>query len=443
MARRRLRAKAVRAAVAVVLAAAMATTAAQAQPPRTTNFLSPRVHEQLEAVHAAMARDDYDAAGRLLDAIAKRKTSAFEAAVVWRTRGYIAAQREDYRTAIAAFAKAVDSGVLEARAANDLMFNIGQLHMALDAVAPAIQWLERWRAAEAVPSNQGLMTLAMAYAQAERLPPALDAARAALTNGQRPQASWYGFAAGVAIRLERWQTAERWLAQGVLLYPDARRLWVHLASLHAETGAYDKALATLQLAEARGLLDQPNEIRFLTQLTVNERVPVLGAQVLHQTLAGDAEPAGSEAADTAPTDPGAADSGAGDSGGAGSGAGDTAAALDLLSSAWSAARETDKARAALVRAAPKVGHGRLWFRLGQLRLGDEDWAGAADAFARALAGGDLTNPGAAELNYGIALARAGRPDAALAALRRARDHAGVAAMAETWIADLAAGRTLD
>ena len=378
--------------------------------PKTTNYLSQRTHRLMEDVHKAMDAENFVKAEAILtDIMESRRSSAFEKAVVWRTRGYIAAQQADYAGAVTAFRNAVESEVLEARAQNDLLFNIGQLYLAEGAHAQAIQWLTHWRDAEDVPSGQGLMTLASALAQDDQVEAAREAALAALGSGDTPRPDWYNFAATSAARLKDYDDAADLLKQGLLIYPDQPALWVQLAAVLAEQGRYGPALAVLQIAESKGFLDQPHQVTFLGQLSLDQGVPALGARV----VAAARQDGRME---------------------------ETVPMLDLLSTLWTAAREREPAMTALADAAPKARHGRLWVRLGQMQMGDEDWSAAVGSYAAALDAGGLTNEGAARLNHAIALAKSGRNDDALSAFRRARRFNGVAETANAWITDLTGGK---
>ncbi len=394
--------------IAILLHALLqASLAVVAQPKQQTdNFLSPDVYKTMEEIHALIDTQAYDEAERQLTRLfEKRRLSTFERAMVWRTRGYIGVQQDDYDRAIEAFETALALEVIEPEAANEMRFNIGQLHMAQDRIAAALPWLEQWREAAAYPTGQALMTLASAYAQLDRNEEALDAALSAINVAPPGYSDWYNFAAAMQMFLDRYDQATDLLQRAVLLFPEEKELWVRLASAYVEMEQTDKALAVAQLAAEQGLWREGDQRKFLAQLYLNVDLPYPGAETLD-----DAFEAGLLKR--------------------------TAEDLELLSSAWLMARERTEALPALQTAAEAAEDGELFYRLGQYQLADENWDAAIESFQAALNKGGLDKPARVHMALGIALTEVKNYEAARKAFRAAARDPETAREARTWLADL-------
>src|SRR5690606_38710494 len=113
---------------------------------------------------------------------------------------------------------------------------------------------------------------------------------------------------------------------------------------------------------------------------------------------------------------------------------ETEANLELLRSAWTAAREFAKAVEVIDRLAPMADDGEYYMQKAQLLNEQGDWAGIIEATERALEKGGLEQTGAAYVLMGMAYAELGEYGRALEALGRARDFESAARRnAEAWI----------
>lgn len=77
--------------------------------------------------------------------------------------------------------------------------------------------------------------------------------------------------------------------------------------------------------------------------------------------------------------------------------------------------------------------GNEWAGLGEVRLSRQDWAGAHEAFARALALGGVRREHELRLHDGLALLRAGQKDAARQQFERVQGDASATEVAALWL----------
>jgi tetratricopeptide (TPR) repeat protein len=96
--------------------------------------------------------------------------------------------------------------------------------------------------------------------------------------------------------------------------------------------------------------------------------------------------------------------------------------LTLLLSAWTQAREFDRAIATIDRLAPLKNDGELYLQKAQLLAEKSDWNGTITAARQALEKGNLKKPGGAYLLIGIAANEIRDFQQALDALNEARKY---------------------
>jgi tetratricopeptide (TPR) repeat protein len=107
--------------------------------------------------------------------------------------------------------------------------------------------------------------------------------------------------------------------------------------------------------------------------------------------------------------------------------------LEMLGNSWIAAREYEKSIAPLQQAAEMAEDGRLYLRLGQVRVQREDWKEATALIQKAIKKGGLEDAGKAELLLGISYYSDQNPDLARTAFRRAREHESTESDAIAWL----------
>ena len=108
---------------------------------------------------------------------------------------------------------------------------------------------------------------------------------------------------------------------------------------------------------------------------------------------------------------------------------------EQLANAWLSAREWKKAIPPLTKAAEMSEDGRLFLRLGQTYMQEEDWKNAEKNIRYAIKKGDLENPGRAWLLLGITRNKKGIKfeNSALFAFKRSTGYEDMEADARRWV----------
>ena len=168
------------------------------------------------------------------------------------------------------------------------------------------------------------------------------------------------------------------LVQLLTRYPEVgKAYWLQLATLYGVQKDIPRALAVMQLAHRRKLLDEDANVRRLASLLQSEDIPIRSVHVLEQGF----EQKVLKEDDTS---------------------------FEMLGNSWILARESDKAEPALQKAAELSPKGALYIRLGQVRLLKENYDAAIVAIKNGLAKGGIDDPGQAEQLLGIAYYNAGK-----------------------------------
>ena len=172
-----------------------------------------------------------------------------------------------------------------------------------------------------------------------------------------------------------------------------------------EAGSKPELMAVLALAGRQGFLDTEREIENLANVYLFLEIPYKAAQVLTDGM-----------------NAGIVDK--------------TLESLEKLGTAWQMARENAQALSVFTEAAPLAADGRIWHRLGQIYIDDENWPKAEEALKNALAKG-VNDRGETQLLVGVAAWNQGKTDQARSAFLAARNDSATKSQAQAWLAHLA------
>lgn len=361
--------------------------------------------ERLNAAHAALEQEKYDEAESALAPMRTRKNlTDQEQALMWQALAYVHSARDQHDAAAEAFEQSLAAGGLPPEAALNITYNLAQLYVILERYERAVELFDVWFAATARPQASAHYMFAIAAMQLEQFAKALTHAEQAVAKSKTPRESYLQLSLALYFELKNYPKAAATLSELAAHFPK-KIYWKQLSAVHAELDDNPKALATLEIAYFQGLLDEESELLNLAQLYLYNDLPAAAAKVMDEALA------------------------------AGTVEGD-AVAWQILADSWLQARERDKARAPLERAAELSSDGGLYVRLAQLHLGDEEWAAARRALQRALEKGGLRNPGQVQLLLGIAHAGERHWTEAERAFATAARHPETERTANAWIANL-------
>lgn len=316
--------------------------------PSWAQSVQPAVFMALESARQAQQRGDLEAAQRTLDAVSV-KDGTLEAALLWRSRAYLAWAQGRHPAAIEALERALASGLLEPAQAEQERLNLARLNHAEGRHRQVVMLLgERAGRLE----DDDLQRLIQAYQALKQPERALPLVERYLARQPRAADRWLEFAMAAHLQAGQAGEAERWQRHLLQRHPDSLVAWQRLAALQQRAGAPDKALATLRAAYTRGLRFSADELEQLVQLSVAAGQPWQGARLLGGLL---------EAGLLAPS----------------------AEREELQARLWWQARDRAQALRAYRSLAERSGQGAHWLRVAQLEIEQQRWQAALTALSRA------------------------------------------------------------
>ena len=399
-----------------------ATTSAVAQEeeerrPRQSATLDPAVGRVIAPIFEnEIANEQWDACIAKITQLINERGSRFkpyDTAIVNQLLGQCQAGKEDFRSALRSFQRAVDSGGLPPDQVNGLRYAIAQLNFAVEDYNAAIRGLNAWINGGGTPDANAYYLLGAAYTQIS--PPNFNSARRpaeqAIALREEPKKSDHDLLNLIYSELSANGPRGQLLEKMINLWPDQRTYWTQLSGLYNQTGRDKDAFAVLEVAYRAGLLDKESDILTLVQYYSYFDNPYRGAKMMEREMNAGVVQRNTKN-------------------------------LTLLSQLWSQSREHKRAIPILEEAAGRSDDGKLFYRLGQVLIADEQYAKGEQALARARQKGGLTakQVGDSWMLTGTArFSRAGQGD--VAARNRAREafqnatrYESSARQARDWVA---------
>jgi tetratricopeptide (TPR) repeat protein len=308
-----------------------------------------------------------------IDTLTLDKLSPYERGRTEQILFNIAYAREQFQEARDHLQKAIDSGGLNAQEIDAARYQSAQLFLQEEKWKEGAAALEEWFKTALNPNSAAYYLLAVAYYQQDDFNRALAPAKKAveLMDQAKPNESWLGMLSALHLQREEFREAIPVLEQLVSVAPDKKTYWMQLSSVYGQMEDYANALGIMQLAYVAGLVTDDSEVRRLADLLMFNDVPYRGAQVLEAAIEKKTVNIDEKL-------------------------------YEKLANCWIQAGELDKSLAPLQRAAELAATGDLWVRLAEVHVQRDDWTGAISAVERAVAKGQLKDPGNAQLMLGIA-----------------------------------------
>ena len=365
--------------------------------------LDRHVAEKLLAANELLAKDQYDGALEIVDALAKRRRlGPPELAQIHRFRGYIHLNQGKMESAAQEFEKSLAQQALDLVAEQGMTYSLAQIYTQLGQYDRALALIDRWFASVESPKPDAYYLKAMILVQQENFRAAVEPAEKAAALSPQPKESWLQLLVAIYGNLKDYPNVAATLERLAALAPGKKVYWVQLAAVQSYLARDAKALATLRLAHEADLLTEDKELRQLARLLYLQELPFQCAKLMEDGLA-----AGNIATD--------ADS------------------YGLLSNCYLAAREAELALEPLARAAELSSDGERYVLLGQILLQREEFESALDALEKGLAKAKPERRGSVQLLIGVAQLGSERYDLAERAFRAAQGDEKVRRAAESYI----------
>lgn len=390
--------------LSIISALLMLVAAGQALAASGGGLLSQRAYDDLNDVHEMMDNKQYTEALAKANAMINggSANSDYEKAVTLQTIAYIYIYQDNYDQAARYLQQALSMDVFAEHEEQAATIALAQVYVSKDQFQKAINLLEKYlKSGKELPPTAYILA-ATSYFSMEKPREALPYAKKAIQLADAPRKDWYNLLLGIHYELKDYRAAASLLETMVALWPDDKEFWRYLSSIYLELEEDDKALATLALAYRQGMLESEEHLLNLSRPYLMDEVPYKAAEVLAKSIADKKVEA-------------------------------TADNLELLSMAWTQAREYERAVEVLGEAGAKSKDGKLYLRQAQLYAALQNWDGVVAAVDKALKKGNLDRPGDAYILQGMAAVEEEKYDQALKAFQKARGFEESEDQASQWI----------
>ena len=350
-----------------------------------------------------IGREAYDEAlAILLPVIERTDSRPYDNAWVRTQVSFIYASKKQWNKAIehsrAAIAHEVLTETQELQIRNNMMY----FYLADENHAKALEAALDYFKYAPSPSADNFALLASVFFAADKKREAVCPMKQAMDMTDTPKKSWYDFMYGLHAELNDFEGATDILMEALPRYPDTKIYWQQLPQLLLKLRRDPEALAVMELAEKRGMLEKESEYKNLAALYGQFDVPYKAAEVLSGALKkGVIKPEEKIWKQTGQN--------------------------------WSLAKEYKKAIDAYGEAAKFASDGTYYQYQGEIYSELEQWKEASAAFNSALEKGGLKDPGRVYLNLGIAQYNTGNTNAALSTLEKAIKYEKARGHAAQWI----------
>lgn len=382
-------------------------SSAVAQERKKTPALREQVYSQLARAQQLADEGDVNAGLDVLHNVERKLSSmnSYERAMLWNFYGYMYYGEDNIAKAIEYFAKVVEEEAIPEALEQNTLFSLAQLALGQGEFEKTIDYLQKWERLTAPEQHQKAWVLkAQAlYQQGDykaALAPITKAIDTVESKQQVPEENWLVLQRAIYFELGDTKRVAAVL-EDMVRYYNKPEYWVQLAGVYGQLGQENKQLAMLETAFQQGFLTKGQDLLNLAQTYFFNDVPYKAGQVLEQAL-----------------EQGAVER--------------NLRHLKLLAQAWVAARETDKASAALLAAAALSDDGELDAQRATLLLNAERNKDAIIAAQAALEKGDLKQPGTMHLVIGMAELNLENFNAALQAFAVAKKFDDARKSASQW-----------
>ena len=334
--------------------------------------------------------------------IEKTENKPYDNALVRQQISNLYASKKDWTKALQNAKTALDKQVLPVSQELQMRNNIMYFYMASENYSKALEAAVDYFKYAPEPSADNFATFAYVHHQAGKVKESLCPMNQAMEMTKDIKKTWYDFLYSVHAELDDFDGAAIVLLEALQKYPDTKIYWQQLPQLYLKLQRDADALAFMELAYKRGLVEKEGDLKNLAALYGQFDAPYKAASVLTDGLKRGIIKADERN-------------------------------WKATGQNWSLAKEYDKAIEAYGEAAKFVSDGTYYQYQGEIYSELERWKEAAAAFAKALEKGGLKDPGRMYLSLGIANFNAGNLNSALANLEKATQYDKARGQAAQWI----------
>jgi len=322
------------------------------EPPKDTRrvpSMSEATFKKLSEAQEAVDAKDYNGALRILnDMLANTKRlNGNEVGQVNNMLGFVYFSMEDYSRAIDSYRKVLAQGedIPEGLEVTTL-YTLAQLSFVAERYQDALDYMETWITKATNPGPDPHIFMGQVYYQMQNYPAATRQIEMGINiaqeRGTPVKEQWWALLNFLYFEQENWPRVLETLEILVRDFPK-REYWIRLAGIHAQEGNEKESVWSYEAAYAGGFLTKQGDLTNFAGLLMQEEVPFRAAKVLDKGMKdGIVE--------------------------------ETARTLQNLGQAWQLSQETKKAIPVFEKAAKLSDDGKIFERLAQLYLDNDEFS---------------------------------------------------------------------
>lgn len=381
-------------------AAQAADEEAPARKTRRVPSMSESIFKKLAEAQELIDAKDFNTALTVLDsALQKRSINANEIGQVQNMRGFVFFSREDYRGAINAYKKVVAQGEdIPEGLETTTLYTLAQLSFVTENYNDALRYMEIWITKANNPGPEPHIFMGQVYYQMKNFPKSIVQIEKGISKakerGTLVKENWWSLLNYLYYEQENWPKVLEILEILVKQFPK-RDYWVRLAGIHGQQGNEKKQLWTLEGAYHAGYLDRERDLTNLAGLLMQNEVPYRAGRIMEKGFKDKII----ERSDKN---------------------------LRALGQAWQISQEVDKAIPVFLEAAKISDDGKIYDRLANLYLEDDQFGSCVTAANNALKKGGLRKKQQTHLVKGMCLYNQEKLNTARKSFASCRDSARTA-----------------
>lgn len=364
---------------------------------RRVPSMSEQTFKKLSEAQEAIDAKDFQGALGVLQGMLERsnRLNGNEIGQVNNMLGFVYFSMEDYGRAIAAYEQVLAQGEdIPEGLETTTLFTLAQLSFVNEQYRKALDYMETWITKAKNPGPEPHIFMGQVYYQMQNYPAAIDQITIGIDKaeerGTETKEQWWALLNFLYYEQEDWPEVLNTLEVLVKRFPK-REYWIRLSGIHGQQGNFKEQTYALMAARTAGYLEKESDFTNLAGLLMQEQAPIRAAQVLEEGFkAGAVER--------------------------------TAKNLRSLGQAYQLAQETDEAIDVFIEAAKIADDGRIYERLAQLYLDNDDYGKCIDAADGALRKGGLRKVQSVHVVRGMCLFNDDRLDTARQAFVSCRNE---------------------
>ncbi|MFU8816157.1 MAG: hypothetical protein ACNA7W_12480 [Pseudomonadales bacterium] len=344
--------------------AAQAQEQEQRQETRRIPSMSEATYRKLTEAQEAMDEKDMEKAKRVLNEMLanSRRLNGNEIGQVHNMLGFLHFSEENYSAAIESYKQVIAQGeeIPEGLEVSTL-YTLAQLSFVNEEYQASLDYMERWIQKASNPGADPHIFMGQVYYQMQNYPAAIQQIELGISiareRNMEIKEQWWALLNFLYFEQENWPKVLEILEILVRDFPK-REYWIRLAGIHGQEGNDRESLWSYEAADAGGFLDQQGDFTNYSGLLMQAEVPWRAARVLEAAI----ERGQVEKTDTT---------------------------LQSLGQAWQLAQEVEKAIPVFLEAARLSDEGRIYERLANLYLDNDQFGECVAAADNALQKGGL------------------------------------------------------